>query len=106
MKIMFVYPQKFTSFQECNQYEYLWLDRQDDTFEALVYLPWINEEDQFMFFLTTHYMMPKSRIAIKHLSDTLDVEQVKTEVTGFRVLVSENSTQVAMHAVLLTEQLK
>ena len=83
--------------------EYLWLDKTDETFDALAFLPWINQEDQFMFYMTSRILMKNSRIAIKHITDNVNVDNVPNRVTGFRILISEGQTQLAMHALLLVE---
>lgn len=84
--------------------EYLWLDRDDDTFMALVYLPWINGHDQFMFFLTVMFMLPKSRIAIQHLQNPADTPNTDTTYTGFRILVSQDGWEWAIHAIMTAEK--
>lgn len=63
----------------------------------------MNEEDQFMFYLTVHCLLPQSRVAVRHLSDIIEVDNIKTHVRGFRVLVEQAKTRWAVYAVLMTE---
>ena len=58
-----------------------------------------------MFFVTVSYLMPNARIAIRHLNTHVTVDGVRTRVKGFRVLVTEGTEQIAIHAILLAEPL-
>lgn len=56
-----------------------------------------------MFYVTVSFLMPNARVAIRHLITNVMVDDVRTRVKGFRVLVSEGQVQLAMHAILLAE---
>ena len=59
--------------------------------------------DQSTFFVTVTHLMPRARVAIRHLKTHVNVDNVKTRVKGFRILVSEGKMQLAIHALMLTE---
>ena len=46
--------------------------------------------------------MPKARIAVRHIRETVTVEGETTAVKGFRVLVEQSEIKWAIHAILLT----
>ena len=56
-----------------------------------------------MFFVTVKYLMPKAVIIIRHIMETVTVNRVDTRVKGFRILLSQNDIQWAIHAVLLAD---
>ena len=47
--------------------------------------------------------MPKAVIIIRHIMETVTVNRVDTRVKGFRILLSQNDIQWAIHAVLLAD---
>ena len=77
------------------------MDRNDKAFKALLLLPWRNAEDQYVFFVTVKHLMPKARIAVRHILETIEVDGKDTEVKGFRVLVKQKEVKWAIHAVLM-----
>ena len=77
------------------------MDRNDKAFKALLYLPWTNTEDQYMFYVTVKHLMPKARVALRHIRETVEVEGQDTDVKGFRILVKQKEIKWATHAILL-----
>ena len=51
-------------------------------------------------------MMPKAKIAVRHVMDTVMVNQVRTRVKGFRILLSQKEIQWAIHAVMLADPIQ
>ena len=77
------------------------MDRADEAFNALLWLPWVNLEDQYMFYITVTHMMPESRIAIRHIQEeTMDKKQVQ----GFKITVSQKGIHWAVIAILLSTE--
>ena len=56
-----------------------------------------------MFYVTVKYMMPKARIVLRHIMETVSVNHIDTRVKGFRIFLSQNELQWAIHAVLLAD---
>ena len=77
------------------------MDRNDNAFKALLFLPWTNSDDQFMFYVTVKHLMPKARIAVRHIRETVEVDGHDTQVKGFRVLVKQKEIKWATHAILM-----
>ena len=77
------------------------MDRNDKAFKALLLLPWTNATDQYMFFVTVKHLMPKARIAVRHIRETVEVDGQDTEVKGFRLLVKQKEVKWAVHAILM-----
>ena len=77
------------------------MDRNDKAFKALLFLPWTNADDQYMFYVTVKHLMPKARVAVRHIRETVKVEGNDTEVKGFRVLVKQKEVKWAIHAILM-----
>ena len=78
------------------------MDRNDKAFKALLFLPWNNEDDQYMFYLTAKHLMPKARIAVRHIRESVNVDGQNTNVKGFRILVKQKEVKWATHAILAT----
>ena len=81
----------------------MWLDRDDETFKAILFLPWINSIDQNTLFVTMTYLMPKARMAIRHFFTHVNVDNERTRVKGFRIRISEGPSELAMNAIMLSE---
>ena len=79
------------------------MDRDDETYTALIYSPWINKLDQETFYATMAYLLPKARIAIRHLCTIVVVDNIRTRVKGFRIVVLKGQIQLAFHAIMLAE---
>lgn len=56
-----------------------------------------------MFYVTVKYMMPKSRVVIRHIMQNLTVNETVTRVKGFKILLSQKELQWAIHAVMFTD---
>ena len=79
----------------------MWLDRADETFNALLWLPWINSEDQYMFYITVTHLLPESRVAIRHNQNEAKPGQ-KTQ--GFKILVAQKGVNWVVEAILLSAE--
>ena len=66
-------------------------------------MPWTNENDQFMFYVTVKFLMPKARIVARHVLESVLVEGKRTNIKGFRVILSQDNTQWAIHAVMMAD---
>ena len=48
--------------------------------------------------------MPSAKIAIRHLQHTVEHDDQKLKVDGFRILVEQDSFKWAVYAVMLAEK--
>ena len=64
-------------------------------------LPWVNVDDQYMFYLTVSYLMPNARIAIRQICKKTDNDE---QIRGFKILLSQNDVNWAVAAILLSAE--
>lgn len=64
-------------------------------------LPWVNVDDQYMFYLTVSYLMPNARIAIRQICKKTDNNE---HIRGFKILLSQNDVNWAVAAILLSAE--
>ena len=49
-------------------------------------------------------MMPRAKIAVRHLEEIVEFDNEKTKVKGFRILVTQDEVKWAVYAVLHDEK--
>ena len=54
-----------------------------------------------MFYVTVKHLMPKARIAVRHIRETVKVDGQDTDVKGFRIVVKQPEIKWATHAILM-----
>ena len=90
--------------QECpNETEFLSIDRNDLAFKALLFLPWTNTEDQYMYYVTVKYLMPKATVVARHICEIIQRGDQKTKVKGFKLVLTQENLQWAIHAVMMAD---
>ena len=64
-------------------------------------LPWINVDDQYMFYITVTHLLPTARIAIRQISKETESDE---QIQGFKILVSQKDVNWAVAAILLSTE--